>query len=616
MDRTELNNWIAGNDLHVGDDGQVFYHTPGGTDPDQFYFAFDRSRKLITLPGGMRVQIKDINKLSIDSNSFNLSIQTKTMRYTVAPQVLPVIPLDMAAQDTYNISMPKTDSELNDLFPVMYPEYKEKLIYDVLREREMVDISILDPDKPDGSFVDFSENIEYRFYDDIERRLKDIGCTGAPPNTSVRFRVLFTKFHENRKNAFLDWLKTLTWDGVCRVDTWFQRVFNANAAILNNPKMEELYLARVSRAWFIGAISRCFQETVHEVVPVLIGKQACGKTSGLRYTAVKREWFIDTTADVSSQQAVLKFLDSVRGKIIIEMAESTQIRSKDQESLKAFITKSTDQYRKPYARRDDDFPRHFILAASSNLTDVFTDVTGNRRYYPIFCGKADFTNRTPYDAEQVWAEAFAMYQAGEVCHIREDWYPAMVMQKQTTQDNNNITIIDDWLDKQEHGYSMPGSKICEKQIYRELFGYGETDLIRPEHRIAVRAWKNGSPNWTPCTPIKYMGKSERAVERIHYPGENVDELLTPHLTPEDLYNQSVETSEMIPWSEKSRPLEDRFADLCREARYEGSVVPNDMFNPGEIKKLVDLGYIYKVRTGNKYRILAFPEKVKSEINDQ
>ena len=99
----------------------------------------------------------------------------------------------------------------------------QKIFTGKLREREMVDISILDPNEPDGSFVDFSENIEYRFYDDIERRLKDLGCTGTPPNTSVRFRVLFTKFHENRKNAFLDWIKSLIWDGVCRVDTWFQR---------------------------------------------------------------------------------------------------------------------------------------------------------------------------------------------------------------------------------------------------------------------------------------------------------------------------------------------------------------------------------------------------------
>ena len=312
----------------------------------------------------------------------------------------------------------------------------------------------------------------------------------------------------------------------------------------------------------------------------------------------------------------MKFLDSVRGKIVVELAESTQFHSKDQGTLKAFITKSSDQYRKPYARRDDTFPRHFILAASSNLADVFTDVTGNRRYYPIYCGPADFDNRTQYEVEQVWAEAYAMYQQGEVCRIRQDWYPATVVQYQATQDNNNVAIIDDWLDNPEHGYSMPGAKICEKQLYREMFHYSETDLIRPEHKIAVRAWKNGSKNWEQCTPIKYNGKSERAVQRIHYPGENTTELVTPKQTQDELYKLSLETSDMIPWSSKSKPLEDRFAEFCKEAQYEGSLVPEDLFSKSELNHLVDLGFVYKVRNKDRYRILRFPEKIISSIDDE
>lgn len=615
MDRTELNNWVIKNRLTIAPDGQVYYTSTDGTDSDQFYFALDRSNKFVTLPGGIQVSLRSIIKLKIEPGSFDLVTHTNSLKYTTSPQSTPITTFD-GVTDTYNISMPKTDSELNDLFPRLYPDYKTKLVYDVLREREMVDMSIFDKSLPEGKFTDFNESIEYKFYDDIERRLKDLGCTGMPPNTSIRFRVLFTKFHENEKNNFLDWVKSLTWDGVCRVDTWFQRVFNASVAIFNNPDMEKLYLARVARSWFIGAIARSIKETVHEIVPVLIGKQGCGKTSGLRYTAARSEWFIDTIADVTTQQAVMRFLDTVRGKVIVEMSESTQIRSKDQKTLKAFISKSTDQYRKPYARREDDFPRHFILAASSNLDDVFTDVTGNRRYFPIYCGPAHFENRTQYDVEQVWAEAYAMYLAGEVCYIREEWYPAKLTQHQATQDNNNVSLIDDWLDKPENGYSMPGAKICEKQIYREMFHYNETDLIRPEHKMAVRAWKNGSKNWEQCTPIKYQGKSERAVQRIHYPGENTNDLTVPKQTPEELYQWSLETSDMIPWSSSSRPLEDRFADLCLEVQYEGSLVPENIFSEVELKQLVNLGYIYKVRRGDRYRILHFPEKIISSADDE
>ena len=613
MDRTELNNWIIRNGLTAGNDGQVFYTSPAGDDARQYYFCIERSGKYLILAGGIQLSLSSISRMKINSTTFDLLVQAGSIRYNVACQEIPILPQGPETTSYKKCPMPKTDSELNDIFPELYPGYQEKLIYDVLREREMVDLSILDPTKEPGEFVDFNENIEYRFYDSIERRLKDLGCNGTPPSTAVRFRVLFTKFHEHEKNTFLDWVKSISWDGVCRVDTWFQRVFNASVAIFNNPEMEKLYLARVARAWFVGAISRSMKETVHEIVPVLIGKQGCGKTSGLRYTAGKSEWFIDTIADVTTQQAVIRFLDSVRGKIVVEMAESTQIRSKDQKTLKAFISKSSDQYRKPYARRDDDFPRHFILAASSNLDDVFTDVTGNRRYYPIYCGPAQFENRTQYDVEQVWAEAYEMYKQGEVCRIREEWYPAKLTQHQATQDNNNIAIIDDWLDDPNNGFSLPGSKVCEKQIYKLMFGYGDVELIRPEHKVAVRAWKNGSRNWAPCTPIKYNGKSERAVERIHYPGENTNELLTPKLTQDELLKISIETSDMIPWSSESRPLLDKFCDFCKEAMYEGSVVSPERFTKEELERLVDDGCVYKDK--NQYRILKIPEKIKSEISD-
>jgi hypothetical protein len=181
MDRTELNNWIIKNRLTLAPDGQVYYTSVDGTDTDQFYFALDRTQKFITLPSGTQISVKSITKMKIEPGSFDLCTYTNSLKYTTAPQSVPIVSFD--GSDTLNISMPKTDSDLNDLFPRLYPDYKSKLIYDVLREREMVDPSLFDKSLPEGKFVDFSENMEYKFYDDIERRLKDLGCTGMPPST-------------------------------------------------------------------------------------------------------------------------------------------------------------------------------------------------------------------------------------------------------------------------------------------------------------------------------------------------------------------------------------------------------------------------------------------------
>ena len=116
--------------------------------------------------------------------------------------------------------MPRSDSELNDLFPLLFPDYRKRMCYDTLRERERIDLSMLDPTQyPPGTCVDYSDQIEYLYYDALERRLRQIGCKGNFPSVEVRRRVLSAKFYETRVNPFREWLEGLVWDGEPRVPT-------------------------------------------------------------------------------------------------------------------------------------------------------------------------------------------------------------------------------------------------------------------------------------------------------------------------------------------------------------------------------------------------------------
>ena len=523
--------------------------------------------------------------------------------------------------------MPKSDSELADLFPLVFPDYKKRMHYDVLRERERIDLSMLDPQAYEpGTYVDYSDQIEYLYYDALERRLRALGCKGSFPSAEVRRRVISTKFYETRTNPFKDWIESLVWDGEPRVDTWFQRVFNATAPPLEQYGLADMYMAKVSRAWFCGAIGRIYKTMVHEVVPVLIGGQGVGKTSGLRYTAGKDEWFIDTTIDVTSANGVREFLGTVRGRILVEMSEGAPLRSKDQDRVKAFISKSEDQYRKPYARRDESFPRHFILAASSNLDDVFTDLTGNRRYYPLFCHATSFSDRNEYDRQQVWAEAKVMYDKGEKSFIHSYWFPAQVMQEYATVDNANVSMIEAYLDNPNNDdgyYTKIGATLTKEEAMYKIFGRTHVLSGSPEDH-AWRAWIKGTRCWERTEhPVKVAtsGAPQRAYVRIRSPMQNpyMHGSLTKESRDELIAKCLDEAGFTLPMSGGS-------SEIAVERRFRGKT-PAEIFNmickeqnittqytrmdveellPETVRILLDDGLIFFDRAKSEYRTVVNP----------
>lgn len=585
------------------------------------------SQKAAITPAGQSVALEDIT-VAILNDDDTLIINTS------AGDIITISPdrfTNEMRQRIHNIYkgvvaayvMPKSDSELKDLFPLLFPDYRGKMYYDELRERERIDLSMLDPlAYPKGTVVDYTDQIEYLYYDALERKLRALGCKGPFPPVEVRRRVLSTKFYETRRNPFKEWLESLIWDGESRVDTWFKRVFNATAPPLEQYGLQDLYLMKVARAWFCGAIARAYNPIVHEVVPVFIGGQGIGKTSGLRYTAGKDEWFTDTTVDVASSNGPKEFLDAVRGIILVEMSEGSQLRTKDQDKLKAFISKREDQYRKPYSRRDEVFPRHFILAASSNMDNVFTDLTGNRRYYPIYCHAATFSDRTEYDRAQVWAEAKAMYDAGELTYIDSSWFPAMVMQEYATADNANVSMIESYLDNPNNDggiYTKIGAIITKEEAMYKIFGKTHVLANSPEDH-AWKSWINGTRCWVKTErPVKvaFSAVPQRAYERIRSPLQNPymhgsvtkesNERLMKKCLDEAKFtlppNGGMDNGPSIERRFRGRTPSEIYKMVCEEQNISSaySMIKADDLMPETLRILLDNGLVYYDRSKHEYR---------------
>jgi putative DNA primase/helicase len=110
----------------------------------------------------------------------------------------------------------------------------------------------------------------------------------------------------------------------------------------------------------------------------------------------------------------------LQGKWIVEMSELDAIRKSDIATVKAFLTRRSDNFRPPYGRISRDFPRQCVFSGTSNTDDYLKDHTGNRRVWPVSCGEFDADiDALLRDRNQIWAEAFQYYKDGVPWHITD-----------------------------------------------------------------------------------------------------------------------------------------------------------------------------------------------------
>jgi putative DNA primase/helicase len=106
--------------------------------------------------------------------------------------------------------------------------------------------------------------------------------------------------------------------------------------------------------------------------------------------------------------------------------------------VKNFLSRRVDNFRPSYGRRNRDFPRQNVFAATTNEREYLEDPTGNRRIWPVHCdGPVDLAG-LQRDREQLWAEAVALYQAAT------PWWPGQELVELCKPEQALRTCEDPW----------------------------------------------------------------------------------------------------------------------------------------------------------------------------
>lgn len=269
---------------------------------------------------------------------------------------------------------------------------------------------------------------------------------------SAALRILF----DSRKyNPIRDIVDSIEWDGQNRCEHFLSRW----ALVEDSP-----YTREVSRLIFAGGIHRLYAPgTKFDDVPILIGtEQGEGKSTLIRYLAINDSYYGEITA-VEGQPAI----EQLQGKWICEISELLALtKNKDQESVKAYITRAVDSYRKPWDKNVTEFPRRCIFVGTSNDSSPLVDKTGNRRYYPVEVHSNGYeiyrheTEIRDYIA-QCWAEARERYRKKQMPNYAN---PNLVevyreAQENAMQDDWRVGAIQAFLERK-----APGELTCVREV--------------------------------------------------------------------------------------------------------------------------------------------------------
>lgn len=202
------------------------------------------------------------------------------------------------------------------------------------------------------------------------------------------------------KNSFdpvRDWLDTLEWDGVNRLDTWLPRNFEATG----HPE----YLKQVFQKWMTAMVVRVYRPGAKfDWMPIFEGGQGVGKSSFGEILA-GGDFFLDKLGDLHDKDAAL----ALQGILICEHGELSTLRKNEIEIFKAFTSRTVDKIRPPFGRRWVESPRRCVFFGTTNRDTYLTDDSGNRRFKPVVVGRLNF-EALRKDREQLFAEAVFIFK--------------------------------------------------------------------------------------------------------------------------------------------------------------------------------------------------------------
>lgn len=255
------------------------------------------------------------------------------------------------------------------------------------------------------------------------------------PNGDIeqRARAVAAPYH-----PVVEYLDSLpVWDGTERLSGLWVNYFGAADEPLNR---------KLGLCFGIAAVRRIVEPGCKfDMLMILLGDQGEAKSTALSVLAGGSPAFTDAAPQFShrSENAM-----TLTGCWVWEIAEMQGMDRAELNSVKAFVTRQSDDVLLPYGRSKVRLLRRSVMIGTTNDDTCLTDHTGSRRHPVIKTGTIN-PAALQTDRDQLWAEALHRCRAGEKHWLsKEDEREVGVRNiSHTRRDEALIQQIEEWLAK-------------------------------------------------------------------------------------------------------------------------------------------------------------------------
>jgi predicted P-loop ATPase len=305
---------------------------------------------------------------------------------------------------------------------------------------------------------------------DVNDLLEWLHRAGMPGvKADVARMAMHTRAHESAFHPVRDYLRSIVWDEVPRLNVWLSSYLGAE---LNH------YNSHIGRMFLTSMVARILDpgcQVDHMIV--LEGSQGILKSSACR--VLGGQWFSDALPEITSNGG-RDVSQHLRGKWLIEVSEMHAMSKTEATLLKSFITRQVEQYLPRYGRLEAYEPRQCVFVGTTNQDSYLKDPTGGRRFWPVktgVSGKIELGLLAEY-RDLLFAEAMHNYANGG------HWWPDQALERELIAPEQRARYAADIWEDRIREYCSGLSKTTIAEIATNCLGFIDKEL-RQEHLVRI-----------------------------------------------------------------------------------------------------------------------------------
>jgi len=274
--------------------------------------------------------------------------------------------------------------------------------------------------------------------------------------------------HEHPYHPICSWLNAEHDDKIPRMSHWLVDCLGAE---------DTPYNRAIGRMFIIAMVARVMQPGCRaDYMLILEGPQGIQKSHACRILA-GAEYF-DDHVPLMERDPVRASM-ALRGKWLMEVAEMDSFNRWNIDNLKAFVTRTTENFTPKFGRAPVSEPRQCLFIGTTNREDYLVDVTGGRRFWPVRCGEIDI-ERLAAMRNKLFAEAVTAYRNGE------HWWPDAEFEAEHIKpEQEERQQPDAWIDD-IRPWLLTRSQVTLMQVWKECISTSNGDATNYHRHQQVR----------------------------------------------------------------------------------------------------------------------------------